>query len=388
MSSTVTTGQVTPEALKGTIQGGDAPQIVDVRTAEAYERWHIPGAIHLLYNADRDAFDRNPTDVLPADERVIVVCAHGNTSRLAAKALARRGFDVSHLEGGMLGWSQVFDVVDVDLRPDLVFKQVKRVASGCLSYVLGANGEAMIVDPVQYTDVYDRNLRFDERFGTEDGALPDVTYVALTHVHADHVSSAADLAETYDAEFVVGAAVDERTTTPGGTPDYRPVADGETLDLGGCAIEVLHTPGHTMESVSYRVGEEAVLTGDAQFVDSVGRPDLEHGDDGAAEHASVLYDSIFETILSLDDDVIVYPAHWDAEDVALGSPISATVGQIEATNPAVQLDSRSAFVEHVLEGLGSKPSNHDEIIAINEGRRTLEDEEIELGPNNCAVDTD
>ncbi|WP_254533653.1 MBL fold metallo-hydrolase [Natrinema gelatinilyticum] len=376
-------GQITPQGLMGRIDY--KTPIADVRSHDSYEQWHIPGAIHLPYDAEADEFEVDPHELFDEGERIVVVCAHGNTSRRAASALSRRGFDAATLEDGMLGWSQVFDVVDIDLGSDIVFKQAKRVANGCLSYVVGADGEAMIVDPVQYTDVFERNLKSDERFQDENGEV-DVKYVALTHIHADHISSGCELAEKHDADLIVGAPVSDRTEQPGGCSEFRAVADGKTLDLGGHEIKVLHTPGHTMESTSYLVDDAAMLTGDTQFVDSVGRPDLEHGDEGAEEHAEVLYESIFGKILTHDDDVSVFPAHYSGGEVDAGTPITATIGEIKATNEAVQKDSKEEFVDYIVEQLGSKPANHEEIIAINEGKNEVEDPEIELGPNKCAVE--
>ncbi len=385
MSGATIVGQISPEVLKGRLETDDDVPVVDVRGTESYEGWHIPGAINLTYSKDRDEFESDPGERLPDDKQVVAVCAHGNTSRRAAQRLAEQGFDAVTLEDGMLGWSKVFDVVDINLADDLVFKQVKRLSNGCLSYVLGHDGEAMIVDPVQYTDVYERNLQADERLFDDDDQV-DLKYVAITHIHADHISAGSDLAEQYDAELVVGSAASERTDQPEGHDDPLYVDDGEILSLGDYDVEVMHTPGHTMESVTFDVAGDALLTGDTQFVDSVGRPDLEHGDDGAPEHAEVLYDTIFNTILERDDDAFVFPAHWGSEEVEPGKPVSATIGEIKRTNDAVQLEEKDAFVEYILDRLGSKPANHDEIIAINEGKRELCDPEIELGPNKCAVE--
>jgi glyoxylase-like metal-dependent hydrolase (beta-lactamase superfamily II) len=385
MASSLVVGQITPEILKGRLDADEEYPVVDVRGEASYDGWHIPNAVNLYFDKESREFEDDPSETLPRDEQVVVVCAHGNTSRHAAKELSRQGYDAVTLEGGMLGWSQVFDVVNVDLDSDLVFKQVKRVANGCLSYVLGADGEAMIVDPAQHTDVYEEAIEGDERMHDEDGEV-DVKYVAVTHLHADHISAGCSLADEHDAEFVVGGRVSERTETPEGCSDAYLADDGEILEVGGNDVEVIYTPGHTMESVSFDVEGGALLTGDTQFVDSVGRPDLEDGDEGAREHAEVLYESIFDRILALDDDLEVFPAHWGAEEVEAGRPVSASIGDIKETNEAVQLRDRDEFVEYILERLGSKPANHDEIIAINEGKRELCDPEIELGPNKCAVE--
>ncbi|MFB6160538.1 MAG: rhodanese-like domain-containing protein [Haloferacaceae archaeon] len=385
MSTGLVVGQISPEILKGRLDADEEYPVVDVRGEASYDGWHIPGAVNLHFDKESGEFTDDPEEVLPRDEQVVTVCAHGNTSRHAAKELARRGYDAVTLEGGMLGWSQVFDVVNVDLDSDLVFKQVKRVANGCLSYVVGNDGEAMVVDPAQHTEVYEEAIEGDERMHDEDGEI-SVEYVAVTHLHADHISAGCSFADEHDAEFVVGSRVEERTETPEGCSDATLVDDGEVLDLGGHDVEVISTPGHTMESVSFRVEGGALLTGDTQFVDSVGRPDLEDGDEGARDHAEVLYDSIFEKILTLDGDLRVFPAHWGAEEVEAGKPVSATIDEIKETNEAVQLTDEDEFVEFILERLGSKPANHDEIIAINEGKRELCDPEIELGPNKCAVE--
>ncbi len=216
----------------------------------------------------------------------------------------------------------------------------------------------------------------------------DLRYTIDTHVHADHVSGVRSVADASDAEVVVPAPAEARGIDY--DESYLTVEDGEELPLGGTEIEVVHTPGHTTGMTSYRVGG-VLFTGDGLFTESVARPDLEEGDDGAPEAARTLYETLQNKILSLPDDTVVAPAHFsDAATTADDGTYTATVGDLRESMAVLSMD-RDDFVEFVLSDMPPRPSNYEDIIGTNLGQQDTDDEEafaLELGPNNCAASRD
>jgi len=142
---------------------------------------------------------------------------------------------------------------------------------------------------------------------------------------------------------------------------------------------------------SYLVDERVLLTGDGLFTESVARPDLEDGDEGAADAARLLYESLTERVLSLPDETVVAPAHFsDSAEVAADGSYTATLGDLADSMDALSLPEEE-FVEFILADMPPRPSNHGQIIETNLGRQDTPDHvafELELGPNNCAASRD
>ena len=180
--------------------------------------------------------------------------------------------------------------------------KIEQIYTGCLAeaaYYIESNGEAAIVDPLRETQPYiDR--------AEQNGAK--IKYVLETHFHADFVSGHLDLAKRTGAQIVFG---------PTAQPNCEAYVakDEELLPLGDVKIKILHTPGHTMESITFLVidpegNEHAIFTGDTLFIGDVGRPDLPVKTDLSREDlASHLFDSLRNKIMTLPEDVIVYPGH-------------------------------------------------------------------------------
>ena len=194
----------------------------------------------------------------------------------------------------------------------------------------------------------------------------EIKYVIDTHVQADHLSGGRTVAERTDAQYCLHESANVSF-------DFVPLADGQELDLGNVTVKVLHTPGHTPESVCLLVTDKTrgpepwfLLTGDTLFVGAVGRPDLPGS---AAESAAELYDSLHEKILSLPETLEVYPAHFSGSVCGAGmsgKPMS-TLAFEKRWNPTLQLD-RTAFVEKMAGNMPPKPAEMDTIIRANRGR--------------------
>jgi hydroxyacylglutathione hydrolase len=226
---------------------------------------------------------------------------------------------------------------------------IKQLYTNCLSeaaYYIESNGEVAIIDPLRDVDSYLQMAQ--ERNAT-------IKYIFETHFHADFVSGHLDLARQTGAPIVFGPQT--VTAFP-----VHIAQDGETFRLGQLSLEVVHTPGHTIESTCYLLRDEqgkphALFTGDTLFVGDVGRPDLSSGHLSSEELAGILYDTLQTKIMPLADDIIVYPAHGPGSSCGknLGPATSSTIGQEKQTNYALQPQSKEAFIEAVTTGLATAP---------------------------------
>lgn len=229
--------------------------------------------------------------------------------------------------------------------------KIEQLYTGCLAeaaYYIESNGEAAIIDPLRETEPYLKKLK---------AAGVELKYVLETHFHADFVSGHVDLAKATGATIVYG---------PKAEPSYAAhiATDGEKLQIGALTLEVLHTPGHTPESTTYLLRDEnhspcCIFTGDTLFIGDVGRPDLAVKSDlSQADLASMLYDSLRNKIMTLPDEVVVYPAHGAGS--ACGKNMSKetfdTLGNQKQKNYALRQDmSREEFIKEVTEGLLPPP---------------------------------
>jgi hydroxyacylglutathione hydrolase len=226
---------------------------------------------------------------------------------------------------------------------------IKQLYTGCLSeaaYYIESEGEAAVIDPLRDIDVY-------LQLAKERNA--SIKYIFETHFHADFVSGHLDLAKATHAPIVYGP--DTETNFP-----IHLAKDREQFNLGKIKLEVLHTPGHTLESSCYLLkGEDgkphAIFTGDTLFVGDVGRPDLSSGDLSKEELAALLYDSLQEKIVPLPDEVLVYPAHGPGSRCGanLSQDTHSTIAEERKTNYALQPMAKEEFVKAVTVGLDSIP---------------------------------
>ncbi|WP_224490235.1 MBL fold metallo-hydrolase [Robertkochia flava] len=229
--------------------------------------------------------------------------------------------------------------------------KIEQIYTGCLAqgaYYIESEGEAAIIDPLRDTQPYIDRAK-------ERGA--SIKYVFETHFHADFVSGHIDLAEQTGATIVYGPNAETNY-------DIHSAKDGEEFKIGKVTIKVLHTPGHTLESTTYLLIDEhgknhAIFTGDTLFLGDVGRPDLAIKQDITKEDlAGLLFDSLREKIMPLEDDVIVYPAHGAGS--ACGKNLSKEtvdiLGNQKKTNYALREDmTKAEFVKEVLDGILPPP---------------------------------
>jgi glyoxylase-like metal-dependent hydrolase (beta-lactamase superfamily II)/rhodanese-related sulfurtransferase len=211
----------------------------------------------------------------------------------------------------------------------MLFEQIR--SGGCLSYLIGCDDScaALIVDP--HLDQLDRYIALVAERGMR------VHYIAETHTHADHFSAARELGKELGARIVM------HRSSPAPFPNVR-VDDGESLLVGKLRMRILHTPGHTADSMCF-VFDDRVLTGDTLLIGGTGRTDLPTG------NPDTLYDSLFGKVLELDDALRVYPAH-DYKERS-----SSTIGAEKSNNPRLQKKQRAEFVA-LMKGLDLKMPDH------------------------------
>jgi hydroxyacylglutathione hydrolase len=226
---------------------------------------------------------------------------------------------------------------------------LKQFYTNCLSeaaYYIESEGVAVVIDPLRDIDAY-LNLAKERN--------AKIAYIFETHFHADFVSGHLDLSKRTGAPVVYG---------PGAKTNYsiHSATDGEIISFGKLTIEVLHTPGHTLESTCYLLKDEngkahSIFTGDTLFVGDVGRPDLSSGNLSSDDLAAIMFDTIQNKILPLEDHVIVYPAHGPGSSCGknLGPDTFSTIGDQKKTNYALQPQSKEDFIKAVTNGLAAAP---------------------------------
>ena len=229
--------------------------------------------------------------------------------------------------------------------------KIEQIYTGCLAqgaYYIESNGEVAIIDPLRETQQYVDKAQNENA---------KIKYIFETHFHADFVSGHIDLAKKTGATIVFG---------PGAQTDYdiHSATDNEEFKLGNITIKVLHTPGHTLESSTFLLIDEtgkkhAIFSGDTLFLGDVGRPDLAIKSDLTKEDlAGMLYDSLRNKIMTLPDNIIVYPAHGAGS--ACGKNLSketvGILGDQKKTNYALRADmTKAEFIKEVLTGIAPPP---------------------------------
>ena len=240
---------------------------------------------------------------------------------------------------------------------------------GCLahaSYLFGSDGQAAVVDPQRDVEIYIEAAR---KQGLQ------IRYIFETHLHADFVSGHKELAARTGADIYVGKVAEAAYPHIG-------VEDGSRVHVGRCRVDVLSTPGHTLESLCLLLTDEeksetpfAVLTGDTLFIGDVGRPDLSKVYT-PQQLAGMLYDSLQQKLMTLLDGVQVYPAHGAGSLCGrnMRAERSSTIGTERLTNYALQIKDRNNFIEQMTSNLPARPDYFLEDAAINrEGASALSD---------------
>ena len=260
--------------------------------------------------------------------------------------------------------------------------KIEQIYTGCLAqgaYYIESNGEVAIIDPLRETDPYLKKAEADQA---------KIKFIFETHFHADFVSGHLTLSKQTGAPIVYG---------PKANPDF-PVTiaeDGQEFQLGNLTIKVLHTPGHTLESTTYLLKDKkgknhAIFSGDTLFLGDVGRPDLaQKGELTQEDLAGMLYDSLRNKIMPLENEVVVYPAHGAGS--ACGKNMMKetvdTLGNQKEMNYALRKDmTKAEFITEVTDGLLPPPAYFPLNVKLN--KSGYEDINTVLNRGTQALDPD
>jgi hydroxyacylglutathione hydrolase len=259
--------------------------------------------------------------------------------------------------------------------------KIEQIYTNCLAqgaYYIESNGEAAIIDPLRETQHY-----VDK--ATANNAV--IKFIFETHIHADFVSGHLDLAKKTGATIVYG---------PNANTVFKchNASDNEEFKIGKITLKALHTPGHTLESITYLLIDEngknhAIFTGDTLFLGDVGRPDLAIKSNLTKKDlAGMLFKSLRTKIMTLEDSVIIYPAHGAGS--ACGKNLSketvGTLGDQKKNNYALRANmNKDEFVKEVLDGIGEPPQYFSENAKLNQSGYSELDKVLENGNNPLSV---
>jgi glyoxylase-like metal-dependent hydrolase (beta-lactamase superfamily II)/rhodanese-related sulfurtransferase len=364
--------------------------LLDVREPDEFSQWNIEGSNNIplgkLANPESLA-------VIPKDKKIVTICPHGNRSTIGKYILERYGYNVSSLEGGLKAWSLSFEIAsseyiidhgDSSTSSKIRLFQFRRIGKGCMSYLLDSDGQSVVVDPVYPINEY---LDKASEIGTK------IVKIIDTHQHADHVSAAKSLAKETGAQYLQ-SGYESYSKEAIGT---NQVKDGDIIPVGSFKLKAIHTPGHTLGSISFLIEGNGIglgannkftrllFTGDTLFVNGVGRPDLR---DKAKEFAENLYDTLHQKIMILPNNTLILPSHFD-KDIKANEILSSTLGEIKERGIFLNEQlTKEQFIQKLSSKVMATPPNYTEIISINKGEKLYSSSEVfelEMGPNRCSI---
>lgn len=362
-----------PELLS-MIDSGEALLLLDVRNEDEHRTWPLEGrrpvkTIHIPYFEFIEAAEASLAKVPAHPGPIAVLCAKGGSSELVAALLRETGRPAQNVAGGMVAYGEYLSPVRVPLdKADisgLEIWQINRRGKGCLSYVIRAGGEAIVIDPSRQVDFYRDWVR---------GLGARIVGVLDTHIHADHVSGASALARQTGAPYFVPAAGPPRpqATSLPEVPVLRP--------------DVLATPGHTPESVCYLIAGRYLFTGDTLFSEGIGRPDL---GGNLTEWGRELYRSLHQRLLEVPEQTLVLPAHYAGPSaIQADGTVTGRLRTLRQSVPELQVSGEDEFIRALTTQMKPAPRHYEDIVKVNLGAAEASEEQVcewELGRNQCAV---
>jgi glyoxylase-like metal-dependent hydrolase (beta-lactamase superfamily II) len=362
--------EIDTNTLRTWLADGKPVSILDIRPIQERAEWFIPGSVYL--NAYDKLKANNPDALhglhLDNTVPVVAICAGGKTSLIAASLLQQWGFEAYSLQGGMKAWSLAWNTAKLSF-PDFDIIQFRRTGKGCLSYIIASDKEAIIVDASLPIDAYQEFLLREKLV---------LKYVIETHIHADHLSRAKQLADENNVPLYL--PIPNKVNF-----NFEPVTNSTNFDFCAIKVKAIQTPGHTIESTSYLIEDKVLLTGDTLFINGVGRPDLKADNDEAQQRSKLLYHSL-QQLLALDENIIVLPAHTSQPVDFDHIPIQTTIGSIKNNVPMLQL-TEEEFVKTILQRIPPTPANYLSIVEknIKGDFSDINPVDLEAGANRCAV---
>jgi glyoxylase-like metal-dependent hydrolase (beta-lactamase superfamily II)/rhodanese-related sulfurtransferase len=373
--------------------------VLDVRNREEFERSPLEGAglsainlpyFEILESGGKDdmvdsvvaCVERDLADRLPQDSPILAVCAKGDTSEYVMQGLQRLGYDAGSLKGGMKAWGNHYESLAILDTAGLGIFQISRPARGCLSYMVMADSEAIVIDPLRHLHPYTELAR---------ARSCTITSVIDTHSHADHISGGLALAAETGASYYLHPydAIHPMDMLPA-TFAYEPMKEGQLFRAGQHELRVMHIPGHTLGLVALIFDDQYLFTGDSVFIRSIARPDL----GGKAEAWARLHTHSLRRILELPEKITVLPAHFSSlEEGSDTGQFRATLAELKRSNESLvvlQRESDPGFVRYLLESLPRFIPEYVEIKRANTGLVSPSEDDaatLELGKNLCGLAT-
>jgi len=360
--------EITANELKKSMDANpDRLFLLDVRESDEFAEWHIEGSHNIPLGDLSKSLDK-----IPYNKKVVAVCPHGNRSKIGKFIMQAYGHNSESLQGGLKAWSTAtehtltkFEISEDEVQVILI----KRIGKGCASYIVSSGREGAVIDPVFPIDYYlnlakEHNIKFAKIYDT--------------HQHADHVSAAKHLADRTGADPYL-SSYEEYSF------EHNRLQDGDVHKIGNIELQVIHTPGHTMGSISLLLGSKILFSGDTLFTDGVGRPDLR---DKAPDFAAALYNSLHNKILNLDENIVVYPAHLE-KNIKIGEFRPPTLAKIKGSNRSLLFMDKDRFIQKITVTLLPTPRSYKEIMSVNKNNTILSSvsqiHELEIGPNRCSI---
>ena len=356
--------------LRTWLETGKKVSILDIRPRHEREEWFIPQSIHFDAYEKLKAKDSTALQELYLDKSipVVTVCAGGKTSLVAAQLLAEKGYDAYSLSQGMKGWSLAWNIAYQQFDGFEVW-QVRRTGKGCLSYIIASANEAIIIDASLPLEVYTQLINQNKL---------SVKYVIETHIHADHLSRSKEVAEYFHVPLYL--PVPNKVQF-----EFDPIKPDTIFSIGSIFLQSIPTPGHTLESFSFYINNNILITGDTLFTNGVGRPDLKSSTEESRQKAHLLYASL-NKLLSLPDSVIVLPAHTNKPVEFDNTLIKTTIGEAKK-NIVLLRSSEEEFINSLLQKIPPVPPNFLSIVEknITGSYEGIDPVDLEAGANRCAV---
>jgi len=354
--------------------------LLDVRNNEEFGRFkveglHQPKMINVPYVEFVEREDESAEKV-PRGQPLRIVCAKEGSAKFVGEILTNHGWnDVAFLEGGIKTWGNMLAPRLVADKSGYRLFQFIRPGKASCSYGLLFEDEMAVFDPT-------RNVAFYEKFAQDHGCR--IVRSFETHLQADYISGSQQLSRQ------VGAAIlGHENDFQNAVFTHTRVKDGDVFRFssGGPEIRAVHMPGHTPGSTSYFIDDTYLVTGDAIFILSIGRPDL---GGKAVEWAKLLFNTIKTQIAALDDSTVVLPGHYmDWREMNREGLFADTLGSIRKRNADIYgIGDEKSFIEFIQDNMRPQPEVYAKIRQVNAGLSVVDDEEqevMDLGKNECAA---
>ena len=364
--------EIDSATLQDWLEKGRPVKVIDIRPAGDFAEWHIAGAENV------DAYDalyaRQPGPLAnfepPANTPVVAICFVGQTSKMAVNYLRSRGMNAMSLTGGMESWSTAWNTAEIHLsKSGTQVIQVRRTGKRCLSYIIASEGEAAVIDPSVDPQIYP-DIAAEHNW--------EISAIIDTHIHADHLTRGRVLAKQTGSRYLLPAQ--DRVSF-----NFEPINNSDTISIGKVILKALHTPGHTFESTSFLLNDEILFTGDTLFLASIGRPDLQASPEETEERAHMLYKSLRQ-LSSLPGETLVLPTHTNTPVLFDGVPLIATLSELKENIEILKMKEKE-FVEFLMNHIPQIPSNHLQIVQLNEAGSFPDGDftSLEAGANRCAI---